>query len=607
MKERLKLIPLIWVVASLVVAGYCMLTYEDDYLWKVQELNLFLDTPLFFKQQMVVPGGLLTWMGTYLTDFFYHSWMGVSLLCGCWGVLILLLAMAFRVSAKWLTVLLIPVALLLLTNMELGYWIYYMKLRGYFFVASLGLTAATAAVWCYRLLPSMLRIGWLVVSGLALYPLAGVYGLLAVVLMGILSWRLPDMPLKLRIVHSATALVLVLAVPLGCYWWLYYQTNSAELYLAALPMFSQDADYPVYYWPFALLGIFYVLAAAFYRVEPGRVLGKPLVCIVSQLALLAVLCLGVYHFWYKDYNFHQELKMQRAMEQYDWDGVLAAAANQQDEPTRAIVMMKNLALFREGRLGNEMYHFRNGAKPSDTPLTLRMTQVVGRGLYYQYGLLNYCYRWCLEDGVEFGWRVEYLKYMTRCALLNGEYRVAAKYIGILRHTRYHREWAEQLSRYLHHPGLVEADAHFAPIVHLMGYDDHLGSDNGLVEYFLMTHLLNNDTIDPQLQELTLVAALWMKDISVFWPRFYNYAMLHPNEPMPVHYQEAAYLYGHLENKVDISRLPFDQSVVQCYDQFMELANQCRGMTEEQMRPIFYNKYSSTFYYDYFLVRNQKLY
>ena len=607
MKERLKLIPLVWVLAALAVAGYCLQTYEGDYLWKVQELNLFLDTPLFFRQQLVVPGGLLTWMGTYLTDFFYHSWVGVSLLCGCWGVLILLSALAFRVPVRWLTVLLIPVALLLLTNMELGYWIYYMKLRGYFFVATLGLLTAVTAVWCYRLLPGLLRIGWLVVSGVALYPLAGVYGLLAVVLMGTLSWRLPDMQLKQRIVHSATALVLILAVPLCSYWWVYYQTNSAELYLAALPIFSQDADYPVYYWPFALLGIFYVLTAALYRTEPGRIMGKPLVCMGSQLALLAVLCYGVYHFWYKDYNFHQELKMQRAMEQYDWDGVLAAAANQQDEPTRAIVMMKNLALFRQGRLGNEMYHFRNGAKRSDTPLTLRMTQVVGRALYYQYGLLNYCYRWCLEDGVEFGWRVEYLKYMTRCALLNGEDRVAAKYIGILRHTRYHREWAEQMSRYLHHPDLVENDAHFAPIVHLLGYNDHLGSDNGLVEYFLMTHLLNNDTIDPQLQELTLVAALWMKDIAVFWPRFYNYAMLHPNEHMPVHYQEAAYLYGHLENKVDISKLPFDPSVVQCYEQFMELAKQCQGMTEEQMRPIFYNKYSSTFFYDYFLVRNQKLY
>ena len=28
-------------------------------------------------------------------------------------------------------------------------------------------------------------------------------------------------------------------------------------------------------------------------------------------------------FWYKDYNFHKELRMQRCMENLDWEGVLA--------------------------------------------------------------------------------------------------------------------------------------------------------------------------------------------------------------------------------------------------------------------------------------------
>ena len=44
-----------------------------------------------------------------------------------------------------------------------------------------------------------------------------------------------------------------------------------------------------------------------------------------------------------------------------------------------------------------------------------------------------------------------------------------------------------------------------------------------------------------------------------------------------------------------------------YDEFMALAQQCHGMTEEQMKPIFYPRFGKTFYYEYFLIRNQKLY
>ena len=32
----------------------------------------------------------------------------------------------------------------------------------------------------------------------------------------------------------------------------------------------------------------------------------------------------------------------------------------------------------------------------------------GRPLYMHYGIPNYCFRWCVENGVEYGWRVDNL-------------------------------------------------------------------------------------------------------------------------------------------------------------------------------------------------------
>jgi hypothetical protein len=88
-------------------------------------------------------------------------------------------------------VLLIPLAAIIIMNMDIGYWIYYLKLRGHFFVAAIGTTLAVAAVWLYRILPAKyyLRPIYIFVCTGVLYPLIGFYGLLAALLMGLMELR----------------------------------------------------------------------------------------------------------------------------------------------------------------------------------------------------------------------------------------------------------------------------------------------------------------------------------------------------------------------------------------------------------------------------------
>ena len=166
MKARLKYVPIILVASLFLFVAWGMISREDSYLWKVQELNLFLDTSLFFKQQLVVAGGMLTYLGTFFTDFFYHTWLGVTLLCAWWALLLTVSALAFKVPMKWLTLLLIPVSLLVISDVDLGYWIYYLKLRGYFFSATIGMTVAVASVWVFRSLCDVVRRGALSAFGL---------------------------------------------------------------------------------------------------------------------------------------------------------------------------------------------------------------------------------------------------------------------------------------------------------------------------------------------------------------------------------------------------------------------------------------------------------
>ena len=630
MKDKLKLLSPALVLVTLLTTACCLLIFEREFLWKVQELNLFLDTPLFLKQQMVSSGWLLTWLGCYFTEFFYHPALGVTLLTLWWAVLLLVIWRTFRIPVRWTAVLLVPLAAVVIMNVDLGYWIYYLKLRGHFFVAAMGTTLALGSVWLFRLLPAKyyLRPVYMFVSAGVLYPLIGFYGLLATLLMGVLLWRMQNQTFSYRLIGSVVTVLSIVFWPLFCYNYVFCQTGIHNIWWTGLPMYWVDKELALYYIPYYVLVGSLVFFALMYgrwqshseSLAVERVVSKkkgangkkkvrniPVRWLLIHMALVVVSGYSIYRFWYKDHNFHKEFRMQQCMENLDWEGVLNEEVGDDEEPNRAIVMMRNLALFRLGRQGDEMFRYRDGSKPCDSPVPIRMMQVVGYSMYYNYGLANYCHRWCLEQGVEFGFRAEYLKYLMRCALVSGDDQEAKKYASLLKHTRYHKAWAEKYERFIGHHNQLKGNAEFSPICRLMTSSDFVGTDQMMAEKFIMERFMKSHSDDKLYQEMSLIATLWQKDIEMFWPRFFEYANSHQGERMPTHYQEAAYLYGSLEHQVDISKMPFDDQVKRDYEAFMDLANNATSDSEDVMRPIFYERFGHTFYYNYFFVHDLFLY
>ena len=596
---------IVWGIALIAVAVVLM-TYENHLLWKIQERNLFLCSSLFFKEQMVVPGGLLTWVGTWFTQFLYYPWLGVLMLCCWWLLLLFLMKQAFQTSGHWTVLLLIPVALLLLTNVDLGYWVYMLKLRGHFFVSTIGTTVVTALLWGFRCLSRKyyLRAVYIFLVSVFGYLLMGIYGLAAAILMGIWSWRLSATRTE-AVINSAVAILSIIAVPLLCYRFIYYQMNLANIWWAELPLYFVTEEHHAYYIPYYLLLLFFVFMVLTYKTEVPKILEilrKPKLAMVAQVLVAGMLVAGVWHFWYKDENFHHEVKMQHLIDNVDWQGVLEEAATQECEPTRAIVMMRNLALSRLGRQGNEMFLYKNGSKKYDSPFVMRLMLVAGPLLYYQYGLLNYSNRLSMEMGVEFGFRAEDYKMLVNCALLEDDQPLARKYIGILKQTLFYRDWAEQAEALLGHPELIAKDAGREPVTHMLHYDNVLGSDQGYTERFIMRQLVTSTyNGDPIFQEQTLLATLWTKEINQFWYHFYDYVNLHPKDPMPRYYQEAAYLYGKLTDRKDIDKMPFEKGIKDTFDRFMSFAQKYEGKDVDAGRQGLYPFFGETYYYDYYMM------
>ena len=607
-------------VLALVAAFVVMVTAESDYLKRVEELNLFLYTPLFFKQQLVVPGGPLTYLGTYFTQYFYHPRVGSLLLCLWLGLMMWLTKRAFGVSQRWMPVLLVPVAMILLTDFDLGYWIYYLKLRGHFFVAVTGVSMAVGTTWLYRVLAekaggknqglaTALLALFVVAVAFYSYPVGGFYGILALCLIGLMTWRISQLSMLQKGILSVVVLSMMAFVPNFYYRHVFYQTNSDFVFMQSLPVYSVGETFTPYYIPYIVLVVSLAALALLYRVKANM---KDWMAALLPLVVAGVGVWSCWNWWYKDKTFHEEIRMNACVDKGDWEGVLKIVREHEGEPTRMIVVYKNLALFKLGRAGNEMYAYPDGAKKPDANFELRMAQLGGKNIYLHYGLPNYCYRWCLEDGVETGWRVDHLKFLLRCSLLNGEWQVAQKYIDLLKQTRYYAEWAAQYepltkmkeamkSQISQHPEL-------GPIYRLMlNTKDQLGSDQSLIEMFMLNLQAYRVTDDVVCAELALLSALQLKDIPTFWRAFNQYALLKKNGVIPRYYQEAAFLYGNLEHNVDISRMPFDPSIPANYAAFMQAAQQYPGKSEEQLKDLLRARFGDTFYYNYFLMRNMKTY
>ena len=592
----------LWVVALVVVAS-ALLYYEADLLWKVQQHNVFLNSSLFFHQQMVVPGGMLSYLGAFFSQHFYYPWVGVIVICVWWLLLMWLTKRAFNIPEKWMVLTLIPVAILLLANMELGYWVYVIKLRGFFYVPTLGVTAGTALLWAFRLLPEKLwvRAAFILLVALVGYPLMGVYALATVVLMGVMVWR-HNANRGTQITLSLVALLSVLFIPLLYYHFVYYETNLSDIYTVALPVFSIVDDYPEFYLPYYFLAAFFLLLTLICHREWKAPKHPVLQWSIQGLVLAAVVgC--VYHLWYKDDNFHHELRMQRCVDQADWEGVIEEGTKQDCEPTRSIVVMHNLALSRLGRQCAEMYKFPKGSSKINTPLPIYMYHIAGRLMLYQYGMMNECHRICMEDGVEYGWDVERLKYLARCAILSGEKQAARKFLDILRQTSYYSSWADRMEKLVNDPHLLASDPEMAPITHMMHYTDRLDAVEGWVEKCVMTTLAQHDADDLDFQRQAVLGAMWTRNPDYFWPRFEHFIELNGDRPVLRIFQEAAWLFANLQGQEGLDEWVLEDGVKESFYAFMEQMEQLRTSRNPNIKNFLYERYGSTYYFEYFFLRN----
>lgn len=599
-------------LALVVLGAFHLVVRNSDMLFMAQNKSFFSSNPAFLRECMSVPGGFISWTASYLTQFFYYPILGSAMMIGIWVVSLWVSKLAFNVRTEWMAVLLLPAVCLLVSTIDTGYWLYYLKQTGYWFYGTIGYLATVLLVLFYSLFRK--RADRIIIFFLIAltYPFIGWYALLALVYATCLTVRRQrneGLSLGRQLIQPSLALLLLVAVPLVCYY-LYSDVRIEDMWTIGFPHFDNNNMTSLFAErPFIIMA----LTPLLFPFLPQQS-SKGWMAWAAYGVTVLVLAGAVR--WteardFQNYNYHAEMRMYRAAEECDWDKVLDEMGDLPGDADRQMVLLKNIALLNKGQLGTQMFRYNNMGEPptnSFDTLNVHMVQTAAPLIYYYHGKTNFTVRWCIENCVEFGNDFDNIKMLARCALVGGEMDAAKKYLDILASSTFHRQWAERLRPITRNPKLIAKYHEFDTVRELR---DHMGSvldgDNGLCEMYLLNYFSNTMNKDSKLlQELTLNYALVQKDIQLFWPRFFLYATLHDGEPMPIHYQEAAYLYGTLEpQNVDISKMPFDQQMVQHYQGFQQLSQQLlkSNMTPPQVGEVMKASYGGTFWWFYFFCRD----
>ena len=522
----------------------------------------------FFHTLMSKPFGLMQYVGAWLTQLFAEPVWGSVVLVVIWTLLFYVGTKAFKLQGSASALMLLPVACLLTSVTDLGYWIYVSTIRGYWFSQSVGYLIMLLLLWAGRSTPRKWHLVWYL-FGVCIYPVLGWFALLFVICLALTekpTWR------------EFLGLVLLLFTASIWHTQFYSNLRADDVVLAGFPRFETPSDSsPHLSIPFWVLGAVSVLMPVC-----GRYLVKafvPIICVVAGIAF-------TWSLMFQDKNYVDEMCMVRYAENDNWKEVLAIAEDNKT-PTSTMVFLKNIALMNEGGLFERSFKLRNDAVNINNPDTLHVTllDIASPLVYYNYGMMNEAIRLNFENAIQAGFSPFYLKMLSRCALAVGDKKLVERYTTILHHSPFYGDWQ---------PSPVTAK-----IKELQKcYPDEItgveNSDSYIVNGISLWYESNSKVASEQ----ALFYAMIRCDSRRFWPALRNYVKLHLEEQFPLHAMEAYILYIDKAPEEKRMMLPVEQSVYERYKRFWAtLENKAKpGMTIEKVGEEMREEFGDTYWW-----------
>ena len=577
-------IPAVVVVAFIAYAVYILVGVCSDVLITAQDRNVFTGDSLYFCEQIARPFGFFQYVGSFLTQFFYYPAVGAGMLIAIWLASAFAGIKAFTLKGGWCSAMILPAACFLAATVDLGYWVYCLTIPGYWFSQSVAFLCLMLLLWVANSTPRRFRIVWYAVIGFVLFPIFGWISYLFTICLFLSQFRKGDNGKATPKWIDIVGIIVTLIAPIIFHALLYENQPLNDVFNAGFPLFTTSTDSSL-----RPTIPFFILVGTTVVLSLGRVLPtvKKVPAFVGYVLVGIVSSIAVWNVIFKDSNYLYEMQMTQAAMSDDWQGVISVAEKTKT-PSRAMVMLKNVALLNTNELGARSFELSNDGKEIYNPdsLNINIMHIASPVIYYNHGKINYAMRWCIEFAIPYGFSPYYLKMLTRCAEATGEKQLANRYINRLHSTLFYSDWKP---------------APVSPIVKELQTvcTDSLSNDENSCERYLISNISNiHSRKSKYYAELSLLYSMLTCNPNDFWPSMYDYVYTHKSNTIPTQYEEAYCLF---QDKTGV-KFPFELKISPAtqerYQSFWDAGNnyaRC-GMNEDAVREAMREDWGETYWW-----------
>lgn len=454
-----------------------------------EQLQLFLFDGDYFCERMAEPGGLARYVGEFLVQFYNATVIGALILA-------ILFMMVQRLTWRL------------------------MRCEDYYY-----LSLIPALVLWFAMGDENVMLAYVVALIMAMGCILGLRPLERLNLIGRVIIALVVLPLLYWLIGPLALLVAVCMVPT----WL---AGLAVIYVVALVLVSAWLlPYPLvrlavgigyYRFPVTIPYLLILIPVLIAMMHYGcRHLPKPKLGVKYALILAITALLFVPQHYGFDAKKYELMEYDYLVRIKDWNGIIAKAEQQTPDKPMS-VSATNLALAMTNQLGERAFEFYQRGSQGLLPPFERnyaTTQLTGE-IYFHLGLVNTAQRLAFEamEAISnYNKSGRALKRLVETNVINGQYKVAEKYIKILEKTIFYRSWAERMRAMLGDEKTINAHPLYGTLRQYRLQEDFLFSDTELDK--ICGQLFMHNHQNQMAAQYLLLLPLLDRDV----PRFMQYA------------------------------------------------------------------------------------
>ncbi len=556
-------------------------------MYFVEQLQVFLLTFDHFTEYLAKPAFLASYIGDFLTQFYWLGWGGAVVITATltvlWKSTEFLLKRLIKGYIPFILSL-VPVAFswIALCNPEYPLSNVISLIISAFFAAFyVSLRSSKARTVCGIVFPGLV------------YVLAGssvaIFAVVAIIYEAFYTDSNKDISGK--VTNLVILAVSTIAVPLVTKDVFTLSAGQAFTYLSSMTL---NADYRQFLPLFA--AVISVLIAC---LPWNKIIGKThslFLHLIQFIILAAILIPGI--FLFADFELEKILRLDHEASNQRWAKVYSLS-RKYDMRNNLSSYYANISLAKLGKMPDElMEHYQPAATGLFIPVDANenyLTITFSNEVYWELGDVNASQHSALL-GTVFSPRAQNSRLMKRIAeinIVNGEYAVAEKYLKILEKTMFHRRWASERIRYLYNEDECSKAEWITEKRAFIPLRDMLTDRNEYVNTLRM--LADNHPDNRMAIDYLLCYHLLSKDLNTFVTDFDNYYKPEMDPLLPKVYQEGLLIKIVTGEKKpdDFKDFRFNPLIIKRMAEYTDLYDKNKGNGK-----MLYKDYGTTYWYYY---------